>query len=93
MAKKSKAALMVQVSEFDKVGDQIKVLVEREAVNISEEFRDQFRSFLDDLPDVSMEFLAYWETNPECKAAMSTVLNYMADEMEKMTSFFRDLAS
>ncbi|MDP3697757.1 MAG: hypothetical protein Q8R55_07160 [Candidatus Taylorbacteria bacterium] len=98
MVQKSKTVLLAELrnmnfdKEFDEILDE---LVEEQASKVPEQFRSEFRSFFDDGPlesELSLEFMAGWETNVKLKDAMSVVLKEFTDVMGKLNGHLRALA-
>ncbi len=61
--------------------------------NLPEKFRDDFRKLVDNMKNVSVEFLAYWETNESCQNAFREVIQRRIGQLEQMVGILKELTA
>ena len=89
----SKAVLLVKLNDLlDSMDNQEEQdRTEKIIDNLPEKFRIDFRKSVDNLRNVSVEFLAYWETNESCQDAFREVIQSRIDKIEQMVEILKEL--
>ena len=62
---------------------------------VSEKHRDNFLNFFrkPDFRNMNLEFLAYWETDDNCKRAVALLLNPVVNMLDEMSGLMRELTA
>ena len=83
---KNLVEVFCQIDKFETDGDP--ALSEAEKM-IEEEFRKDFRSFVDYLEMPGVEFIAYWESDKQCQEAINKAFNPRFANLEKLVAVIK----